>query len=101
MMQSRRDQVAENVVKKAIFHLFGRSMIDKVDVIPATNEDGEAALSVVIYLTATQKPMAGAQLLDTIAEASTALRGVEDYRFPYVTFLVPGDESAEDTRPAA
>jgi hypothetical protein len=56
---------------------------------------------VTIYLKAAQERMSGSRLLDTIAAAATALREIDDDRFPYVTFLAPEDEPAEDTRPAA
>ncbi len=45
--------------------------------------------------------MPGRILLDTIAEITTALREIDDFRFPYVTFLAPEYERAEDTNPAS
>jgi hypothetical protein len=45
--------------------------------------------------------MPGSLLLDTIAAAAMALRENDDFRFPYVTFLAPEYEAAEDTRPTA
>ena len=101
MMQSRRDQDAAMAVKTAILALFGPDTIDHIDVLPGEDQAGEPALSVAVFLKAAQRRMSGARLLDTIAAAATALREIEDYRFPYVTFLAPEDESAEDTRPAA
>ena len=101
MTLSRKDQDAVEVVKTAILALFEPKTIDHIDALPAENQTGEPALSVTVFLNAPQERMSGAQLLDTIAAAATALREIEDYRFPYVTFLAPEDESAEDTRPAA
>lgn len=101
MTQSRRDQDAEAAVKTAIFALFGPETIGQIDVLPAEDQAGEPTLSVIVFLRAAQERISGARLLDTIAAAATALREIEDYRFPYVTFLAPEDESAEDTRPAA
>lgn len=100
-MQSRRDQDAAAAVKEAISVLFGPNIIGRIDVVPAEDPAGEPALSVTVFLKAAQERMSGARLLDAIAAAATALREIEDYRFPYVTFLAPEDESAEDTRPAA
>jgi hypothetical protein len=54
---------------------------------------------VTIFLKAARQRMSGSRLLDTIAEVATALRGIDDFRFPYVTFLAPEYESAEDTHP--
>jgi hypothetical protein len=101
MTLSRKDQDAVEVVKTAILALFEPKTIDHIDVLPAENQTGEPALSVTVFLSAPQERMSGTQLLDAIAAAATALREIEDYRFPYVTFLAPEDESAEDTRPAA
>jgi hypothetical protein len=101
MLQSRKDQDAVAAVKSAILALFEAEKIDHIEVLPAEDQAGEAALSVTVFLKAEQKRISGARLLDAIAAAATALREIEDYRFPYVTFLAPEDESAEDTRPAA
>jgi len=101
MSQERRDRLAETVVKKAVKKLFGKTLIDKIVVGPSEDHYGEPSLFVTIYMKAAQKSMSSSQLLDAIAAASTALREIEDYRFPYVTFLAPEDEPAESTRPAA
>jgi hypothetical protein len=101
MSQTRRDKEAETAVKSAIVGIFDDVAIDNVDVRPGENDAGEPALFVTIYLKAAQARMSGSRLLDTIAAAATALREIDDDRFPYVTFLAPEDESAEDTRPAA
>lgn len=101
MAQSRRDQEAEAVVKSAILGLFGPETIDRIAVYPADEQGGEPALSVAIFLKPAQRRISGAVLLDAIAAASTALREIEDNRFPYVTFLTTEDDSSEDTRPAA
>ena len=100
MPQSRSDQVVDEVVRSAIVRLFGEDAIDRIEVRPAEDSAGEAALSVTIFLRAARRRMPGARLLDTIAEVATALREIGDYRFPYVTFLAPEYESAEDTHPA-
>ena len=96
-----KDKRAEAVVTSAIVGLFGADAIDRVQVLPADDENGEPSLSVTVYLKAAQRRMSGSQLLDSISAAATELRAQEDFRFPYVTFLAPEDESAEDTRPAA
>jgi hypothetical protein len=101
MTQSQKDQAAESAVSSAIFDLFGPEAIDRIAVFPAEDQVGEPNLAVTIFLKTGQKRMSGARLLDAISAASTALREIEDDRFPYVTFLAPEDESAEDTRPAA
>jgi hypothetical protein len=102
MSYSQRDQKAEAVVKSAIVHLFGEEAIDHIEVRPVEDQAGEPGLSVTIFLKAApREPMPGSLLLDTIAAAATALREIDDYRFPYVTFLAPEYEAAEDTRPTA
>ena len=103
MLQSRRDKQAELAVKRAILGLSGLPAIERIQVLSGEDHDGVPALSVTIYLKAAQGRMSGAQLLDAITAASTALRENDDERFPFVTFLEPEDEreSAEDTRPAA
>jgi hypothetical protein len=100
MSQARGDERAETAVKSAIFGMF-EDAIDNIDVRPGENYADEPALFVTIYLKAAQERMSGSRLLDTIAAAATALREIDDDRFPYVTFLAPEDEPAEDTRPAA
>jgi hypothetical protein len=101
MAQSQKDKDAEGVVKASIFALLGRETIERIAVFPVEDQAGEPGLSVTIYLTSGQKRMSGSRLLDTIDAAVTALREREDYRFPFVTFLLPEEEGAEDTRPAA
>jgi hypothetical protein len=101
MTQSRKDQDAEAAIKAAIRDQFKADQIDEIAVFPAEDQGGEPALSVTITLKAAQKRMSGARLLDTIAASASALREIDDYRFPYVTFLTTEDDSAEDTRPAA
>jgi hypothetical protein len=101
MTQSSRDKDAASAVEAAILGLFQPETIDQINVRPVEDHTGEAALSVTVFLKAAQKRMSGAQLLDAIAASATALREIDDNRFPYVTFLAPEDESAEDTRPAA
>ena len=101
MSQSSKDPEVDTTVRSAVGRLFGEEAIDRIDVRPAEDSSGEAALSVTIFLREARRRMPGSRLLDAIAEVSTALRGIGDYRFPYVTFLAPDYESAEDTRPAA
>jgi hypothetical protein len=101
MLQTHTDERAAEAIKSAIGKLFGNAAIENIDVRPGEDHTGGPALFVTIYLKAQQKRMSGSRLLDTIAAATTALREMGDERFPYVTFLAPEDEHAEDTRPAA
>lgn len=101
MPQDRSDQDVQEFVNSAILRLFGADAIDRVQVRPAEDSTGESALSVTIFLREARRRMPGSRLLDTIAEVATALRKIGDYRFPYVTFLAPDYESAEDARSAA
>lgn len=101
MPQYERDREAEAVARSAIIRLFGESAIDRIEVRRSEDASGEDALSVTVFLREPRRRMPGSRLLDTIAEVATALREIGDYRFPYVTFLAPEYESAEDTRPAA
>jgi hypothetical protein len=101
MPQARRDEQAETAVKSAVLGLFEDVAIESIDVRPGADHSGEPALFVNIYLKPTQQRMSGSRLLDAIVAATTALREIDDDRFPYVTFLAPEDEHAEDTRPAA
>ncbi len=101
MTQRRRDEQAETVIRAAIFDLFEDAKIEKINVRPGENDSGEPMLFVTIFLQSGQKRMSGARLLDAITAAATALREIDDDRFPYVTFLSLENEHAEDTRPAA
>jgi|SRR5271166_6689547 len=101
MPQFRGDQQVEDVVRSAVARLFGGDEIDRIEVRPAEDSAGDAALSVTIFLRTARRRMPGSRLLDTIAEVATALREIGDYRFPYVTFLAPEYESAEDAPPAS
>jgi hypothetical protein len=100
MSQSARDQDAAAAVRSAVLRLFGEKAIDHVEVRPSEDPSGEPGLAVTVFLKAGGQRMPGSRLLDTIAEVATALRGIDDFRFPYVTFLAPEYEAAEDTRPA-
>ncbi|RBP07396.1 hypothetical protein DFR50_12741 [Roseiarcus fermentans] len=102
MSQAQRDQAAEAAAKSAVVRLFGKNAIDRIEVFPAEDHTGEQSLSVTIYLRDYKAYVSGARLLDTIVAVSDALRNIDDLRFPYVTFLAPGYEHAEDDeRPAA
>jgi len=102
MSQSRKDEQAEAVTKSTIARLFGANAIDRIDVFPTEDQAGEEGLSVTVFLKTDQENVSGARLLDTIVAVSEALRNIDDFRFPYVTFLGPGYEHAEDdARPAA
>lgn len=101
MSQSQKDRDSEAAVEAAIFGLFGDQTIERIAVIPGEDHEGEPAFSVTVFLKPGQNRMSGRRLLDTIAAAATALREREDYRFPFVTFLSPEEEGAEDTRPVA
>lgn len=100
MAYSERDQTAITLVKSAIVRLLGENTIDHIEVRPVEDQAGEPGLAVTIFLKAPGERMPGSILLDTIAAAATALREIDDLRFPYVTFLAPEYEAAEDTRPA-
>lgn len=100
MSQLRRDRQAETAIKKAVKKIFGKA-IDKIVVGTTEYQNGEPALFATIYMKAAQEHMSSSQLLDTISAAATALREIEDFRFPYVTFLAPEDEPTEGARPAA
>jgi len=101
MSQSARDQEADEAIKAAVLRLFGEDAIDHIEVRPVEDQAGEPGLSVTIFLKAARERMPGSLLLDTIAAAATALREIDDVRFPYVTFLAPEYERAEDTKPAS
>jgi hypothetical protein len=100
MAYSESDQKAVAVVKSAIARLFEEGAIDHTEVRPVEDQGGEPGLAVTIFLKAPRERMSGSRLLDAIAAAATALREIDDFRFPYVTFLAPEYETAEDTRPA-
>jgi len=102
MSHSEKDQRAEAVVKSAILRLLGGDSIDRVEVRAVEDQGGEPGLAVTIFLhKAPSEPMPGSLLLDAIAAAATALREIDDLRFPFVTFLAPEYEAAEDTRHTA
>jgi hypothetical protein len=102
MSSLERDQKAETDVKSAIALLLGKDAIDHIEVRPVEDQAGEPGLAVTIFLkSAPREPMPGSLLLDAIAAAAMALRENDDFRFPYVTFLAPEYEAAEDTRPTA
>ena len=101
MSKLTRDERAKAAVKSAILELFGADKIDRVEVLPAQDPNEELALSVTIYLRAAQDRISGSRLLDAIAASVSELQKIDDDRVPFVTFLAPEDEAAEDTRPAA
>ena len=102
MSQSQRDQEAEAVAKSAVVRLFGEDAIERIDVFPTEDQAGEQGLSLTIFLKTAGEVVSGARLADTLVAISEALMAVEDSRFPYVTFLAPGYEHAEDdVRPGA
>jgi len=101
MSQVSRDERAEAAIKSAIRETFADVAIESIDVRPVEDYNGDAAFSVTIFLKAALQRMSGSRLLDAITAAATALRELDDPRFPYVTFLAPDYEHAEDTRPAA
>lgn len=101
MSQTSRDEKAKAVAEAAVIQLLGQEAIDRIDVFPTEDQAGEPGLSVTVFLKTPRRRMSGSKLLDTIAEISTALRQIDDLRFPYVTFLAPDYEHAEDdARPA-
>ena len=84
MSQSAKDREAEAVVRSAIVHLIGEKAIDHVEVRPTEDQAGEPGLAVTIFLKAPRERMSGSLLLDAIAAAASALREIDDFRFPYV-----------------
>ena len=102
MSQTSRDERAEAVVKAAVVGLFGQDALDRIDVFPTEDPAGEPGLSVTVFLKSADTKVSGARLADTLVAVSDALEAADDFRFPYVTFLAPGYEHAEDdARPAA
>jgi hypothetical protein len=100
MSQAIRDENAANAIKAAVLKLFG-SAIDEIEVRSGDDHNDRPAFFVTVFMKAEQQRMSSSQWLDTIAASASALREIDDDRFPYVTFLAPEDQSAEDTRPAA
>ena len=100
MSQSAKDREAEAVVRSAIVHLIGEKAIDHVEVRPTEDQAGEPGLAVTIFLKAPRERMSGSLLLDAIAAAASALREIDDFRFPYVTFLAPEYESGRGYGPS-
>ena len=100
MSPTLNDPRTEAAIKAAIEALYGAS-VDRVNVRAGKDYDDEPAIFVTVFMKPGQKRMSGSDLLDSIAAASAALRGLQDDRFPYVIFRSPEDESAEDARPAA
>ena len=101
MSQSRKDEEAEGVAKSAVVRLFGQEAIDHIEVFPTEDRDGDDGLSVTVFLKTARETVSGTRLIDTIAAVSEALEEIGDRRFPYVTFLAPGYEHAEDDRRSA
>ncbi len=84
------------MAKSAIVRLFSEDVIDRIDVFPTEDQAGEDGLSITIFLKGVRDNVSGARLVDTIAAVSQSLRNNGDLRFPYVTFLAPGYDHAED-----
>jgi len=101
MSQGRKDELAEAAVKTAVHDALADVDIESIEVRPTEDHAGEPALSIIVHIRAAQRRLSGSRLLDTIEAASTALRDIDDGRFPYVTFLAPDYEQSEDARPAA
>ncbi len=100
MSQASRDQQAEAAITSAVLALIGAEAIERVNVDTREDYQGGPELSATVYMKAGQERITGTRLLDTIVAAVHALREIDDERIPYVTFLAPEDEYAEDTRPA-
>ena len=90
----RKDVQAEAAIRQAIEGMFGDS-VERIVIGPTEGPDGESAFFATVYMKAGQESVSAQQLLDAIGAASEALRELDDYRFPYVTFLAPEDERAE------
>jgi hypothetical protein len=101
MTLSRKDEAAASAIRRAISAFFGPGMIDRIDVYSAENQYGEAGLAVTVVLATSEERVSSGRFLDAITAASTALREIDDQRFPYVTFLDPEVEQTEGARPAA
>jgi len=102
MSQSLKGQDVEAVVKLTIIRLFGEDAIDRIEVLPTEYQAAEDGLSVTVFLKTADEKVSSARLVDAIAAVSEALRDIDDRRFPYVTFLAPGYQHAEEgTRSAA
>ena len=93
-MRMRKDVQAEAAIRQAIEGMFGDS-VERIVIGPTEGPDGESAFFATVYMKAGQESVSAQQLLDAIGAASEALRELDDYRFPYVTFLAPEDERAE------
>ena len=96
-----RDQDAERAIASTAKAQFGEGAIRRIRVFPEEDHIGEAALSVLIDLTAQRFRPSGVDYLALVRSMRDALDDIGDPRFPYVSISAPGDEQAEDTRGAA
>jgi hypothetical protein len=101
MREIRRDEEAERAITSAVLHLIEKSAVDEVRVSSAEDQEGEQALFVAVRLKSKQARPSGAVSIDLLKAMRDALQAIDDDRFPYLSFIAPGDEPAEDTRKIA
>ena len=94
-------EAIDAAIKSTVVRLFGDDAIERIEVRLAEDQAGDDTIFVTIFLKTVQENMPASRLGDTIAAIAESLQRIGVRNFPFVTFLAPGYEHAEDTRPAA
>ena len=91
---------AEQAIKTAALGLIDPSTVDHITVTSDEDAFDEPVYFVTVFLRDRRDHPSAAKSIDMIKAMREALFKLGDDRFPHLSFLAPGDEPSEDTRPA-
>lgn len=102
MSQAVKAHDVERTIRSTVVRLFGEDVVDRVELRRPEDPMSDDTLFVTIFLKADRGDPPASRLGDTIVALSESLKDVGVKNFPFVTFVAPGYEHAqEDARPAA
>lgn len=91
---------AEQAIKAAALGLIDPSRVDHITVTSDEDAFDEPSYFVTIFLRDLRDQPSSAKSIEIVRAMRHALFKLGDDRFPHLSFLAPGDEPSEDTRPA-
>ena len=100
MRETVKDVDAEQAIKDAALGLIDASTIDHITVTSDDAAFDEPSYFVTIFLRDLHDQPSSARSIEMVGAMRDALFKLGDDRFPHLSFLGPGDEASEDTRPA-